>query len=560
MFFLSIASLKAQTLNFTNNAGMSNARSLSCAASDNVNEYVANGNSATQQFTSGIEKYNFATDTWSVFSTSIPTIPKIYGSAEILAGKMYIFNGSIATGINDKIEEIDIATGNVSVNATLNPNPVINSGSAIWGNYIVSFGGCTSKWNANYSNKLYKISPLGVWTQLANMPIGLEAKGKVVYGNGTNSKLYVLGGYNDTNALQEDFQTVATTGNLALTNWFNVTETGTKFFKGKIFSTNIYAEISAYNSVVANQEPSNIAWLVSPNVSLVSLQDTFLTFDTQDAFANGATFEAYIITNWTGDITTSTKTLLSANISTGHTTYSGFINSGAVSLASFSGNFRIAFKYTGGYSPVATTTYQVDNVRIYKGYKSNAIYIYDFTTNIWSTSSTVLPQSISANAIAIDNEINGTKIYLTGDYDNQTYVGEYNITNDSFSTLSQTNMVGRRHHKSTVWNNKLYLFGGSTSPSSSSVLASTQSADLATLGTAQYNNQDLVTFYPNPTTDILTFNYNIKEVTLYTLDGKKMNVTIENNEINVSYLPKGIYLLQGINENGKSFSEKFIKK
>ena len=41
-----------------------------------------------------------------------------------------------------------------------------------------------------------------------------------------------------------------------------------------------------------------------------------------------------------------------------------FTNSGNILLTGDLSNFRIGFKYTGGYSPVRTTTYQIDNVRI----------------------------------------------------------------------------------------------------------------------------------------------------------------------------------------------------
>ena len=564
--FLTVFMVQAQTLNFVNRADMPTARAASSGAYYFNYEYICNGFSGPSAYTSQIEKYDFANNSWSTFATSIPTIAKRYGNAEILSGILFLYNGNTANGNNDKLEIIELGTGNVTVSSTLNPNPVSRAGSALYGDYPLSFGGCVNEWTGNYSNKLYRLEPWsgGNWVQLADMPVALEPKGTVVYGNGTNPKLYVFGGYKELVPVAENFETVATTGNLSMTNWFNVTEAGTKFFQGKTFSSNKYAQISAYGGTVPEQEASNKTWLISPQVSLASSTNTFLTFDTLDGYNNGATLQAYIITNWTGDILTSTKTLLSAPISSGHTTGYGpyFINSGDISLSTFPSTFRIAFKYTGGYSPsVATTTYQIDNVRVYQKQISNSIYVYDFNSNAWSTSATTLPQSISAHSVVVDDAYSTlAKIYVTGDYDNQTFLGRYNVATSGFSTIYQTGMIGRRHHKAEIFGNNLYLFGGNTNPDTFSSMASTQRADYSTLANTEFDSQDLVTFYPNPTTDMLIFNSDIKEVTLYTFDGKKVNAQIQNNEVNVSHLPKGIYLIQGTNENGKRFSEKFIKK
>jgi hypothetical protein len=564
-FSINLSTVTAQTLNFVNNANKPIARSASSQAFDGDIAYISNGFSANSQFTSEIETYNVNADTWSFLQTTVPTIAKRYGNAEILAGNLYLFNGESIGGVaNDKLELVNLLSGNLTISSILNPSPVVNGGSSAWGDFFMVFGGCINKFNATYSNKLYRLSPFGNWVPLADMPVALETKGKAIYGNGNNSKLYVFGGYNETNKIAENFETVTVTGSLSLTNWLNVAEAGTKLFEGKQFNTNKYAQFNAFSSVVASQEPSNICWLISEDITSDSTSDLYLNFDTKDGFNNGALLEAYIITNWTGNIATSTKTLLNATISnagTSSTYATNFTNSGSISLAGFPTSFRVAFKYTGGYFPVQkTTSFQVDNVRVYESFSSNSIYIYDVINNTWSASNTTMPQPISAHSVAVDSsDLNTTKIYVSGDYDNQTFVGVYDTVDDTFTALNQTNMIGRRHHASEIYNNKLYLFGGNTTSNISSVLSSTQSTELASLSNGSFDINQQVVFYPNPATDKISIHDDIISVNIYSMDGKKINILLHSNEIYVSNLSAGIYLFEGVTKNGTIISKKLIK-
>jgi hypothetical protein len=239
-FIFSLSNASAQSITFTDKANCLTARGGAAAAMDEQKNhvYVANGFSATNGFTTEIERYNLVEDWWALFPTTTPTIAKRYGSMQILANTMYLFNGITNTGYNDKLESIDLNTGALTVNTNLNPNPVYSAGSAILGDYLISFGGCSNRFNAIFSNKLYKITPWGTWTALADMPVGLETKGEVMYGNGSNSKLYVFGGYKEINATKENFETIVTANNIEITDWINVAEVGTKLYKGKLFGGN----------------------------------------------------------------------------------------------------------------------------------------------------------------------------------------------------------------------------------------------------------------------------------------------------------------------------------
>lgn len=564
LFITTITTSFSQNLNFINKADKLIARSGSSSAKQfGGNIYISNGFSANSLFTTEIEKYNPTTNTWTLFTTSTPSIPKQYGNSEIVLGtKLYLYNGITNTGvINNLIEEINLTNGVRTVIQTQNPNPVYGGGSDYFSSGLLSFGGCSDKFNAIYSNKFnsYNISP-NTWTALPDMPLGLETKGKMLFGGGEN--LYVFGGYYETNNIAENFETLTVGTNISVNNWLNVAETGTKLYKGNTFNTNKYAEISAFTSVVANQEASNKAWLIS-NIPLTALStdQVFLNFDTKDGFNNGATLEPYLITNWTGDITTSTKTLLYGTIASGSTSgYAvNFTNSGNILLTGNLSNFRIGFKYTGGYSPLKTTTFQIDNVRVYKTTVSNNIYKYSFSdgSNAWVTLNTLLPQSLSAYAVASDNS---AKAYITGDYNNQTFTGVFDAVTETFTSLTQTNMIGRRHHNSEIINNSLYIMGGNTDSFIGSVTASTQSVDLSTLSSEEFTTNAEFRVFPNPASDFININEEIETVSLYTIDGKKIEIQKVNKTINISKLTNGIYLLFGENKNGKTFKTKLIKK
>lgn len=77
----------------------------------------------------------------------------------------------------------------------------------------------------------------------------------------------------------------------------------------------------------------------------------------------------------------------------------------------------------------------------------------------------------------------------------------------------------------------------------------------------QNNLSSTVKLYPNPTTDyiILDTKERINSISIYDFSGKKMNVSNDNNRVDVRSLPSGSYLINIETKEGKT-SEKFIKK
>ena len=166
----------------------------------------------------------------------------------------------------------------------------------------------------------------------------------------------------------EDFENVNTNGDLVLSGWKNINESGGKLYQGKLSANNRYVEINAF----ASNQPTVISWLVSPPVNLSNSANEVLNFFTKDGFDNGGVLQTYISTNYDGGNTPwkAKWVLLKANISKGSVSglATDWVSSGNISLSGYSGSVYLAFRYEGA-DPVSatgkrTTSFQIDNVRI----------------------------------------------------------------------------------------------------------------------------------------------------------------------------------------------------
>ncbi len=164
--------------------------------------------------------------------------------------------------------------------------------------------------------------------------------------------------------VDEHFDGAVDYENISISGWTNKIVAGNRAWTGKSFNDNKYAQATGYNSELDDME----TWLITPPVINTS-GDKILTFKSSMAYwthtgdnkpmtiwastdYNGTNFET---ANWT-DIT-SMATLPDA----GGSNYS-WVESGEISLADFTGNVAIAFKYKG--SGTETTSFQIDDVKI----------------------------------------------------------------------------------------------------------------------------------------------------------------------------------------------------
>ncbi|NPA43401.1 MAG: DUF5017 domain-containing protein, partial [Chlorobi bacterium] len=147
-----------------------------------------------------------------------------------------------------------------------------------------------------------------------------------------------------------------------LRGWYNYAEAGTRKWTGAYYdgSNNHYAQMSAYRT----NEDQNIAWLVSPPVSVRG--GMTLTFQTAQAYWRHDALEVLISTDFNGfDVRRATWTPLPARIATGTDPRHEWIDSGEIDLSPYAGQVVfIAFRYRGSGNYGQTTTYRIDNVVI----------------------------------------------------------------------------------------------------------------------------------------------------------------------------------------------------
>ncbi|WP_449384822.1 Kelch repeat-containing protein [Chryseobacterium phocaeense] len=109
----------------------------------------------------------------------------------------------------------------------------------------------------------------------------------------------------------------------------------------------------------------------------------------------------------------------------------------------------------------------------FNGTPSRLINVYDLNTNRWIDKYT-MPVGISGHSLAVY----GNKIFIAGGVNSQTFLAYFDTTTHKLHQLS-SNMIPRRHATAEVYNNKLYIIGGSTTSLTSSAIKSIQVADIS---------------------------------------------------------------------------------
>jgi len=108
----------------------------------------------------------------------------------------------------------------------------------------------------------------------------------------------------------------------------------------------------------------------------------------------------------------------------------------------------------------------------FNGTPSRLINVYDLKTNLWIDKYT-MPVAIAGHSLAVS----GNKIFIVGGFNNQSFLAYFDTTTNKLYQLS-SNMIPRRYSTAEVYNNKLYIIGGSTTSLLKSSIKSTQAADI----------------------------------------------------------------------------------
>ncbi len=170
------------------------------------------------------------------------------------------------------------------------------------------------------------------------------------------------GGIEPVPSVNEPFDGVTGYENVDIEGWTNVLVTGDRLWQGKEYSGNKYVQATGYNSGLSEME----TWLITPPVINTS-GDKTLSFKNGMAYwahnSGNAPLTILASTDFDGtNFETATWTELTATLATSANSNYEWVESGPVSLAGFSGNVAIAFKYAG--SDSESTSILIDDVVI----------------------------------------------------------------------------------------------------------------------------------------------------------------------------------------------------
>jgi len=190
----------------------------------------------------------------------------------------------------------------------------------------------------------------------------------------------------------------------------------------------------------------------------------------------------------------------------------------------------------------------------FNGTSSRLINVYDLKTDRWTNQYT-MPSGISGHALAVS----GDKIFIAGGYNNQTFLAYFDTTTHKFHPLS-SNMIPRRHAAAEIYNNKLYIIGGSTTSLTKSAIKSIQAADITesalSSNTAAENYETKTRVYTNAARDGFIIsnknNSNQFEYTVYSADGREISkgFAYYNKTIDLSKVQPGKYIFSFKDEKG----------
>lgn len=175
------------------------------------------------------------------------------------------------------------------------------------------------------------------------------------------------GGGNEIDPVEnvmEYFDNAVNYEDIVIEGWTNMNVVGTRKWQGKVFNDDKYAQSTGYNSGLPDME----VWIITPPV-INTNGDKTLSFKSAMAYwehSQNDPITIYASTDYDGtNFSTAVWTEVSANLPIQSSANYEWIQSGSISLAGFTGNVAIAFKYKG--SDSESTSIQIDDVLIVGG-------------------------------------------------------------------------------------------------------------------------------------------------------------------------------------------------
>lgn len=162
-------------------------------------------------------------------------------------------------------------------------------------------------------------------------------------------------------SIDEGFDDQENYTDINIDGWLNVALEGGRRWQGKTFDTEVYAQATSYNS-----EEENEAWMITISIDLDGMTQPMASFETAMAYWEHDGLEVLISTDFNGaNISGATWTALDCTIADQNDPDHAWIASGDIDLSGYSGEGYIAFKYTGSDLNGNTTSYRVDNVKVW---------------------------------------------------------------------------------------------------------------------------------------------------------------------------------------------------
>ncbi len=221
----------------------------------------------------------------------------------------------------------------------------------------------------------------------------------------------------------EDFQTTTPDIPIGLIGWTNMAEQGSVKWMSIDFNGNIYAQAKSYQT----EEESVVSWLVTPAIDFSGVQNEIFSFTLKGGYDNGATIQAYVLTDFTagGNPWDATKTELSfqrPDVPPGD--YGEWENSGDIDLSEYTNQaIHIAFKYTGSDGAVKnTTTWQLDSVKVVAETKPTPVN--ELKENRFS----IYPNPAQSTVYIKGENINGITIQVYNSLGIQLFTEQANVT------------------------------------------------------------------------------------------------------------------------------------
>jgi hypothetical protein len=162
-------------------------------------------------------------------------------------------------------------------------------------------------------------------------------------------------------SIDEDFSEQENYTDINVEGWLNVAMEGNRRWQGKTFNDDVYAQATSFNSEEANE-----CWMITIGIDLDAMTTPMANFETAMAFWEHDGLAVLFSTDFNGaNINGATWTELDCTIAGQNDPDHAWIPSGDIDLSGFSGKGFIAFKYVGSDLNGNTTSYRVDNVKVW---------------------------------------------------------------------------------------------------------------------------------------------------------------------------------------------------